>query len=386
MYSRIIRGTSKNVSIIVAIGIIMFVLAGTMTSLAPEYQISSSSVNGVATSLAPPTFIRLFGYENRYFMQAIPTSERDFRYSSILFESITNIDWNDLRSLFAGEIPGYDDYTSEILISGEGTDYTTIPYESAPPLELLLKEKEAVVQNVKEKTPKKVPKPIVTTNGKKVVYIYNTHTHESYLPHLKDVKNPSLAQNSKVNVVNVSEHLASALESQGIGSRIEKTDFISYMTKNGINYARAYDTSRKSIVTAMKNNRDLTYFIDIHRDSNRRNVTTTKIKGESYARISFIIGGENVHYKKNLELATTLRNMLEKKYPGLVRGVFEKKGSNTNGKFNQDISENAMLIEFGGVDNNLEELYRTSDAIADIFSAYYWQAEKVDAKPKAKKQ
>ena len=37
-----------------------------------------------------------------------------------------------------------------------------------------------------------------------------------------------------------------------------------------------------------------------------------------------------------------------------------------------------MLIEFGGVDNTFEELNRSAEALADVFSEYYWQAEKVN--------
>lgn len=37
------------------------------------------------------------------------------------------------------------------------------------------------------------------------------------------------------------------------------------------------------------------------------------------------------------------------------------------------------MIEFGGVENRLNELYRTADALAEVFSEYYWQAEKVNA-------
>jgi stage II sporulation protein P len=69
---------------------------------------------------------------------------------------------------------------------------------------------------------------------------------------------------------------------------------------------------------------------------------------------------------------------LDKKYPGLSRGIFEQKGKGVNGVYNQDLSNNAMLIEFGGVDNNLDELKNTVAAVSDVFSEYYWQAEKVN--------
>lgn len=65
-----------------------------------------------------------------------------------------------------------------------------------------------------------------------------------------------------------------------------------------------------------------------------------------------------------------------------------QKGAGTNGKFNQDLSQNGLLLEFGGVDNTFEELERTAKVFAEIFSEYYWQAEKVNhpsAKPANKK-
>lgn len=57
----------------------------------------------------------------------------------------------------------------------------------------------------------------------------------------------------------------------------------------------------------------------------------------------------------------------------------KKEGAGTNGNFNQDLSGNAILIEFGGVDNTFEELNRSAEAIAEVFSEYYWQAEEVNS-------
>lgn len=49
-----------------------------------------------------------------------------------------------------------------------------------------------------------------------------------------------------------------------------------------------------------------------------------------------------------------------------------------NAVYNQNLSNNAILIEFGGVDNTFEELNRSADALADVFSDFYWDAEKVN--------
>ncbi|MGG1557204.1 stage II sporulation protein P [Geobacillus thermoleovorans] len=381
----------KKLLMLIILGcMMMFMLVGALTSLRPEYRPSSSSLNDMAAHFPEETFIRLFALENRYFAQLLPKDRRQTNYSSLLFRLATSINPDDPRSLLGSELPGFALYDSKILIAGEGTDYTNMPYESAPPLEAMLAERQASVDELeqanKNEDEKPVPPPSQTTGGKKVVYIYNTHTHESFLPALKGVTDPDLAFHPTVNITKVGEKLAEELEKRGIGAEVSKIDIVSELLKKGMKYSQSYDMSRQTVVAAMKQNRDLHYFIDIHRDSQRRKYTTATINGVDYARVVFIIGGENATYEKNLQLATALHQLLQKKYPGLSRGVIEKKGAGTNGKFNQDLSENAILIEVGGVDNTFTELFRSVSALADVFSDYYWQAEKVEAPAPAEKK
>ncbi|MGJ3203752.1 stage II sporulation protein P [Geobacillus thermoleovorans] len=381
----------KKLLMLIILGcMMMFMLVGALTSLRPEYRPSSSSLNDMAAHFPEETFIRLFALENRYFAQLLPKDRRQTNYSSLLFRLATSINPDDPRSLLGSELPGFALYDSKILIAGEGTDYTNLPYESAPPLEAMLAERQASVDELeqanKNEDEKPVPPPSQTTGGKKVVYIYNTHTHESFLPALKGVTDPDLAFHPTVNITKVGEKLAEELEKRGIGAEVSKIDIVSELLKKGMKYSQSYDMSRQTVVAAMKQNRDLHYFIDIHRDSQRRKYTTATINGVDYARVVFTIGGENATYEKNLQLATALHQLLQKKYPGLSRGVIEKKGAGTNGKFNQDLSENAILIEVGGVDNTFTELFRSVSALADVFSDYYWQAEKVEAPAPAEKK
>ena len=79
---------------------------------------------------------------------------------------------------------------------------------------------------------------------------------------------------------------------------------------------------------------------------------------------------DQVFYQKNLDLANNINNLFNKYYPGLSRGVYKKEGANVNGIYNQDISSNAMLIELGGVDNNIEEVINSINAISDILYRY----------------
>ncbi|NAP01655.1 stage II sporulation protein P, partial [Halomonas sp. MG34] len=124
---------------------------------------------------------------------------------------------------------------------------------------------------------------------------------------------------------------------------------------------------------------EIQYVFDLHRDSIAREKTTKKLNGENYARIMFVVGLEHPNHEKNLKVATELHHLIEKKYPGLSRGVITKAGAGVNGIYNQDLTENALLVEVGGVGNNMDELYRSADAIADVFGEFYWDAEKVDA-------
>ena len=94
--------------------------------------------------------------------------------------------------------------------------------------------------------------------------------------------------------------------------------------------------------------------------------------------LAFVIGGKNPNHEKNEKLARDLHNLLEKKYKGISWRSYMKKSAGSNGVYNQNLSENAILIEFGGVDNTFEELNRSADALADVFSEYFWQAEKVN--------
>jgi stage II sporulation protein P len=242
-------------------------------------------------------------------------------------------------------------------------------------------ESEAALQNLDEveiDNNENNPPPILTTGDRKVVYLYFSHNRESYLPYLKGETDPDRAYHSKVNVTNIGDRLKEALEANGVGTEVSKTDIMGNLNKKGLGFGQAYQESRPMVQSAMAQQKDLQYFIDIHRDSKRKQDTTGMINGKSYAKLAFVIGAEHSNYEQNLQLAKILHERLNKKYPGISRAVIEKQGVSTNGKFNQDLSGRAILIEFGGVDNTFEELFNSAEALADVFSDYYWKAEKVD--------
>lgn len=386
-----LNGTSIKKGIVISFIILFmtFLLSGILTSLKPEYRFTSSSINDLTKNIDSEAFLQLLGAENRFFISALPDQTEPIKLSSIMFKVMTSINPDDPRSLLGRELPGFSLYDSEIVVAGSGTNYTNMPYESPPPTEVLEQEREASIDKNEVVNPNneepKAP-PTLTTGDKKVVYIYNTHNTESYLPLLEGENDPNRAIHSKANVTIVSELLGKALEKEGIGNHIETTDVQANLKQKGWNYAKSYTASRPIVESAMANNRNLNYMIDIHRDSQRKDITTIKINEKSYAKLAFVIGGDNPTSDKNEKLASDLHSLLQKKYPGLSRGVFEQGGKGNNGVYNQDLSTNAMLLEFGGVDNNLEELQNTVAAVSDVFSEYYWQAEKVNGNATEEKQ
>jgi stage II sporulation protein P len=137
-------------------------------------------------------------------------------------------------------------------------------------------------------------------------------------------------------------------------------------TISKFNYAYSYKYSKQTVVDALSENKELTYLLDIHRDSLKRNKTTVEINGKSYAKILFVIGEKNPNWKDNKAFATQLHESLNAKFPGISRGVLTKAPGTGNAEYNQSLSKNSLVVEMGGVDNTLEESYRTADALAAI--------------------
>lgn len=361
--------------------VILVIFIGMLTTIKPAYRFSSQTISTWTSDIDSSTFLYLLGLEHRLFNHAYPEDKELPKLSTTLFQVATNIKTGDTRTLLTHVIPGYSSFENRIIVAGEGTDYSSLSFESSPPLEEVLKKRDAVADEPEQEVKQKENNG-QTTGDRKVVFIYNTHNRESFLPHLPEVKDPNLAHHEEINVTKVSDRIAKTLESNGIGATIDNTDIMQILNQKGWTYGKSYTASRPIVEERVAKNKDLQYVFDVHRDSLRRDKTTKTIDGKDYAQLLFVVGGEYASYEKNLELATQLHYQIEEKYPGLSKGVITKEGAGTNGVYNQDLSENALLLEVGGVDNDLEELYRTADVVAEVFSDMYWDAEKVDGQIK----
>jgi stage II sporulation protein P len=362
---------SKWLGLAAVILLLLFIGIGILTGAKTTYRLYSDTIQEWTTKLKGSSFIYLFEMENRLFADAHPDDNRLPSFTSLSFQLLTSLTPNDPRSLLGREIPGLSAYNSQIIIAGQGTDFSTLPIESEPPLEVDSRGEEGVVE--KESPEKPEGTPAIKDDR---VYIYHTHNTESFYPHLPD---KSTSYDGKVNITLVGKRLGESLESRGIGATVDTTDVAQILKDRGLEHYESYEAMRPVVKEVMNQKQSLNFFFDLHRDSVSKKNTTTTIDGKEYARFMFVIGAENRHFEQNLKFATELHKRLEEKYPGISRGVITKKGAGVDGVYNQDLNPNAILIEFGGVENNLDELYRSADVMAEVFSDYYFEDEKVSA-------
>ncbi|WP_233201578.1 MULTISPECIES: stage II sporulation protein P [unclassified Sporosarcina] len=254
--------------------------------------------------------------------------------------------------------------------------------EFKPAMKDLLKDRDLTFKNIDAifenmKSPKEITKDSIhSTFGRDVIYIYHTHNRESFLPYLKGTDKPEDAYHSKANITLVGDMLGRALERRGVGAKVDSADIVQELSLKGLDFNSSYQLSGEQVRSARAENKDLEIFLDIHRDSLRKDSTTKKMNGESFARLLFVIGTGHENYESNLLFTEGLDKLLAARYPGLSKGIIIKDSSQGNGVYNQDLSPNSVIVEIGGVDNTVEELHRTTEALADVLSDYYWHREK----------
>lgn len=150
-------------------------------------RLNSSIITATSEKVHTNFFLRLMSTEIGPLKSSIKEEEPSI--SQVVFLTFTNIWLEDIRTFLGREIPGFSTFNTEIAIAGLGTNLTTLPIESAPPLEILLKEKEQAEKDqdqpkgIEEKGASPIPK-----TGKDVAYIYHSHSWEAFLPLLAGKK------------------------------------------------------------------------------------------------------------------------------------------------------------------------------------------------------
>ena len=382
--------------------LLIFVLVGTALFIYERVSGDSAAVvKGLAPAVSSELFADMIVMELSGF-----TVEHDKAHMlssghvlSYMAQLLTNVNPRDPKSLIAGEIPGIRDEAVQLrrglTADGSGVapaDYAPLPPQANPPLprdmqDIANKSRAGEQQEESPATqppsaPSSTPSPEgsgTSVAASKSVFIYHSHNRESWVPELahKGVTELNMANDAEINITLVGKRLAEQLEKLGIGAQHSDIDYKTEVAHHNWNFSYKY--SQQTVKAAMSANSELVYFFDIHRDSQRRNLTTVEIDGKQYAQVFFVIGMRNPDWKSNEDFATRIHEAIERKYPGLSRGIWGKDANAGNGEYNQSLSPNNILVEVGGPENTLEESERTADVLAEVISEVIREAEKVDA-------
>ncbi len=192
-----------------------------------------------------------------------------------------------------------------------------------------------------------------------IIYIYNTHDTEKYSsPFTSDY---TITPDVKIASYILKDHL----NDLGINSYVETKSISEYLKTHNLNYNGSYRASREYMLEELKNH-DYKILIDIHRDSVNYKYTLYEKNNKKYARIMFVLATKHDNYEKNREFINYINDKLNDNYKGISRGIMIRE----NEVFNQDLSENAILIELGGVDNTIEEINNSLEVLANILNEY----------------
>lgn len=287
-----------------------------------------------------------FVFSFKYFYEQIDLKMDDTVYlNSLVKDSFSNYNFTDLKRLSSTEF---------LLKYSFGIDTYKTGVEDVVMLPAVKTETDG--DTLKSNTP--------------VVYIFNTHQTEGYKSNLLESFNIN-------NTVYLASHiLGEYLNDLGIGVVVEENSIVDVLNTNGWKYGKSYKASRVLMEEAYKNNPTLNFFVDLHRDSASYERTHIEIEGVCYAKVLFVVGLEHDGYEENLKLAKILNEKIKVKYPGLSRGVLEKKGPGVNGIYNQDFNKNTILIEVGGQYNYIEEVNNTLKIISQVIYEYLNEYEK----------
>jgi len=170
------------------------------------------------------------------------------------------------------------------------------------------------------------------------IAIYHTHNDESYVP-----TSGRSSERRGGDVLEVGEEFRQALEHEGFEVEHDRTSHVPHD-------AGAYDRSRSTVMRLVRDNSDLVAVFDVHRDVAPSSSYMTEIDGRDVSRVMLVVGRQNPQRSANLGFARRLKAAADKRYPGLIRGIFYARGD-----YNQDLHPRALLLEVGSYRMPLED-------------------------------
>lgn len=179
----------------------------------------------------------------------------------------------------------------------------------------------------------------------KSIYIYSTHQKEAY----KD----------EATVLEGSKYLALLLKKLGYDVVVENRNLTNELNQKGLSYDQSYLISRSVLNDALIEHRGFDLIIDFHRDSVPRSSSYIQSNGNNYAKMMIVLGGLSSHFEKIQKNAMLLYDKTNQIENGIMKNILIREAY-----YNQDISENMLLIEVGSDENYYEEVKNSLEVLS----------------------
>lgn len=203
---------------------------------------------------------------------------------------------------------------------------------------------------------KKETEEVVLT-GDPLVIIYHTHSTESYMPYSESNYHRTDEEGTVRDVGNV---LESGLKKEGINVIHDKT------LHDRPSYNDSYNRSLETIEALRKKYPTAVYVIDLHRDAAAASAGEGKyitIDGKRVARFSMVVGKANDNYTELYAFAKKISQSAESSHKGFGGAIIEQ-----NYKYNEYVSDRALLLEIGNNKNTIEESRLCAEHLAGVLA------------------
>ncbi len=190
-----------------------------------------------------------------------------------------------------------------------------------------------------------------------LVIIYHTHSSESYMPYKESNYH---REEVKGTVREVGDVMEDALEKKGINVIHDKT------VHDRPSYNESYSKSLSTIQSLIKKYPTAVYIIDLHRDAAAASATEGKytvINGKRVAKFSMVVGQANENYVELYDFAKKVGNRAGEMYSGFDGAIIEQ-----NYKYNEFVSNKALLLEVGNNKNTIEEANACGRYFAEVLA------------------
>ena len=189
-----------------------------------------------------------------------------------------------------------------------------------------------------------------TQDSKRLIAMYVTHSDESYVP-----TDGTQSIEGQGGIYDVARAFRDALQQKGVDVILDESTHLPHDSG-------AYRRSRRTAERLLKKQPDA--IIDIQRDGiPDPDEYKTTIGGKNASQVRLLVGRGNQNSAVNREFAKEIKAVADKKYPGLFKDIFIGKGN-----YNQDLSPNAILLEFGTHTLSKERVLESTGVMADVVS------------------